>query len=61
MFVLILFGDFATVREEVTKHSIAHKDKLRQHPDQLIPILLEEQGPKRLKRYNPFDLTHRFS
>jgi hypothetical protein len=37
------------------------KDKLRQHPDQLIPILLEEQGPRRLKRYNPFDLTHRFS
>jgi len=50
-----------TVREEVTKHSIANKDKLRQHPNQLIPILLEEQERKRLKRYNPFDLTHRFS
>jgi hypothetical protein len=50
-----------TVREEVTKHSGAHKDKLRQRPNQLIPILLEEQGPKRLKRYNPFDLTQRFS
>jgi hypothetical protein len=50
-----------TVREEVTKHSNAHKDKLLQHPDQLIPFLLEEQGPKRLKRYHPTDLTNRFS
>jgi hypothetical protein len=59
----ILHADLSipTIREEVTKYSIAHKDKLRQHPHQLISILLEEQGPKRLKRYNPFDLTHRFS
>jgi hypothetical protein len=39
-----------TVREEVTKHSVAHKNKLRLHPNQLIPILLEGQRPKRLKR-----------
>ena len=51
----------STVREEVTKHGTTHKDKLIGHPNQLIPILLEEQGPKRLKRYNPNDLTHRFS
>ena len=50
-----------TVREEITKHSIAHKDKLLQHTNQLISIILEEQGPKRLKRYKPTDLTHRFS
>jgi hypothetical protein len=50
-----------TVREEITKHSIAHKDKLLQHTNQLIPIITEEQGPKRLKRYKPTDLTHRFS
>ena len=50
-----------TVREEITKHSIAHKAKLLQHTNQLIPIILEEQGPKRLKRYTPTDLTHRFS
>ena len=31
-----------TIREEVTNHSVTHKDKLRQHPNQLIPILLEE-------------------
>jgi hypothetical protein len=39
-----------TVREEITKHSIAHKDKLLQHINQLIPIIIEEQGPTRLKR-----------
>ena len=51
----------STVREEVTKHGTTRKDKLIRHPNQLIPVLLEEQGPKRLKRYNPNDLTHRFS
>jgi len=51
----------STVREEVTKHGTTHKDKLLRYPNQLIPILLEEQGPKRLKRYNPNNLTHRFS
>jgi hypothetical protein len=50
----------STVREEITKLSVAHKDKLRRHPHQLLPILLEEPGPKRLKRYNPCDLPHRF-
>jgi hypothetical protein len=50
-----------TVREEITKHSIAHKDKTLQHTNQLIPIIIEEQGPKRLKRYKPTDLTHRLS
>jgi hypothetical protein len=49
-----------TVRE-VTKHGTAHKDKLLRHPNQLIPIILEEQGPKRLKRHNPNDMTHIFS
>jgi hypothetical protein len=46
-----------TVREEITKHSNAQKDKLLQHPNQLIPFLLEEEGPKRLKRHHPTDLT----
>jgi hypothetical protein len=32
-----------TVREEITKLSVAHKDKLSQHPNQLLPILLEEK------------------
>ena len=50
-----------TVREEIKKHSIAHKAKLLQHTNQLILILLEDQGPQRLKRYIPTDLTHRFS
>ena len=51
----------STVREEVTKHGTTHKDKLIRHANQLIPILLEEQGPKKLKRYKPNELTHRFS
>jgi len=51
----------STAREEVTKHGTTLKDKLLRHPNQLIPILLEEQGPKRLKQYNANDLTHRFS
>jgi hypothetical protein len=50
-----------TVREEITRHSNAHQDKLLQHPNQLIPFLLEEPGPKKLKRCHPTDLTHRFS
>jgi len=50
-----------TVREEITKHSIAHKVKLLQHTNQLISILLEDQGPQQLKRYTPTDLPHRFS
>jgi hypothetical protein len=50
-----------TVREEATKNSVAHKDKLLRHPNHLIPILLEDHGPKRLKRCNPTDLTYRFS
>jgi len=53
----------AMVRPEVCSlsYSIAHKAKLLQHTNQLIPIILEEQGPKRLKRYKPADLTHRLS
>jgi hypothetical protein len=49
-----------TVREEIKRHSTAHINKLLQHTNPLIPIILEETGPKRLKRYTPVDLTHRF-
>jgi hypothetical protein len=48
------------IREEITRHSTAHINKLIQHTNPLIPIILEENGPKRLKRYTPADLTHRF-
>ena len=50
-----------TVREEITKHCIAHTANLLHHTNQLIPILLEDQGPQRLKRYLPSDLPFRFS
>jgi hypothetical protein len=49
-----------TIREEIKRHSTAHINRLLQHADPLIPIILEEKGPKRLKRYTPADLTHRF-
>jgi hypothetical protein len=49
-----------TIREEIKGLSTAHIHKLLLHTDPLIPIILEEKGPKRLKRYTPADLTHRF-
>ena len=48
------------VLEEITKHSIAHTANLLQHTNQLIPILLKDQRPQRLKRYLPSDLPLRF-
>jgi len=50
-----------TVREEITQHSIAHTANLLHHTNQPIPILLDDQGPQRLKRYLPSDLPFRFS
>ena len=49
-----------TIREEITRHSTAHINKLRQHTNPLIPTILEEKELKRLKRHTPADLTHRF-
>ena len=31
------------------------------HPNELIPAILEEEGPIRLKRFKPTELTRRFS
>jgi hypothetical protein len=42
-----------TVREEITKHSIAHKDKLLQHTNQLIPIIVKGYR----KRWTGFETT----
>jgi len=49
-----------TIREEITRHRTAHINKLRQHTNPLIPTILEERKPKRLKRHTPADLTHRY-
>jgi len=50
-----------TIREEITKYSTNHRAKLLTHPNTLTSNLLTEQGPERLKRYKPLDLSTRFS
>jgi hypothetical protein len=62
----------STVRDEMTKFSTKYRlllglvktkyrDKLLTYPDELASILLEEEGPRRLKRFKPIELTTRFS
>jgi hypothetical protein len=59
----------STVTDEITKFSTKYRllldlvktkfrDKLLTHPNQLTSILLEEEGPRRLKRYKPANRTN---
>jgi hypothetical protein len=50
-----------TIREEITKFSVKDRDKITTHPNELASTLLEEEEPRRLKRFKPTDLTTRFS
>ena len=50
-----------TVKEEITNFSTKYREKLITHPDELIPALLVDEEPKRLKRFKPTELTTRFS
>ena len=50
-----------TVREEITKFIVKYKDKITTHTKELASTLLEEEVPRRLKRFKPTDLTTRFS
>jgi hypothetical protein len=50
-----------TIREEITKFSVKYTDKITSHPNELASTLLEEEEPRRLKRFKPTDLTTRFS
>jgi hypothetical protein len=50
-----------TIREEITKFSVKYRDKITTHPNELASTLLEEEEPRRLKRFKPTDLTTRFS
>jgi len=50
-----------TIREEITKFSIKYRRKITTHSNELASTLLEEEGPRRLKRFKPTDLTTRFS
>jgi hypothetical protein len=42
-----------TIRDEITKFSTNYRAKLLTHPNELTSILLDEQGPGRLKRIKP--------
>jgi len=50
-----------TVKAEITNFSTKHREKLITHPNELIPALLEEEGPRRLKLFKPTELTTSFS
>jgi hypothetical protein len=50
-----------TIREEITKFSVKYRVKITKHPNELTSTLLEEEEPRRLKRFKPTDLITRFS
>jgi hypothetical protein len=50
-----------TVQDEITKCITNYRAKLFTHPNELTSILLDEQGPGRIKRFRPTDLPTRFS
>ena len=51
-----------TIRVETTRLCANYQDKLETHPNELIPSLLDEaEEPRRLKRFQPSDLSTRFS
>ena len=50
-----------TVKAEITNYSTKYSDKLLIHPNELVPAPLEEDEPRRLKRFKPADLATRFS
>jgi hypothetical protein len=49
-----------TIREEITKFSVKCRDKIT-HPNKLAFSLLEEEEPRKLKRFKQTDLKTRFS
>jgi hypothetical protein len=46
---------------EIAKFSVKYRDKIKTHPNELAFTLLEEEEPRRLRRFKPTDLTTRFS
>jgi hypothetical protein len=50
-----------TIREEATKFSVKHRDNITTHTNELASTLLEEEEPRKLKRFKPTDLATRFS
>jgi len=50
-----------TVKAEITNFSTKYREKLITHPNELIPALLDEEEPRRLKCFKPTELTTSFS
>jgi hypothetical protein len=50
----------STVKAEITNFSTKYREKLITHPNELTPSLLEEEEPRRLKRFKPSELRKRF-
>jgi len=50
-----------TIRLEITEFSVKYRNKITTHPNELASTLLEEEEPRRLKRFKPTDLTTRIS
>jgi hypothetical protein len=46
-----------TIREEITKFRVKDRHKITAHPNELASTLLEDEEPRRLKRFKPTDLT----
>ena len=49
-----------TVKAEIPNFNTKYQEKLITHPNKLTPALLEEEEPRRLKRFEPTELTTRF-
>jgi hypothetical protein len=62
-FYVVLHTDIKlpTIREEITNFSVKHRDQITTHPNELASTLLENEEPRRLKRFKPTDLTTRYS
>jgi hypothetical protein len=42
-----------TVTEEITKFSFKYRDRITTHPNKLASTLLEQEEPRRRKRFKP--------
>jgi hypothetical protein len=47
-----------TTREEITKFCVKYRDKITTYTNELASVLLEEEEPRRLKKFKPTDLNN---
>jgi hypothetical protein len=50
-----------TIREEITKFIVKHRDNITKHSNELSSTLLEEEDPRRPNRFIQTALTTIFS